>query len=170
MLANNVLLIVLRFLSFFFDLQLKMLYNGSFRNIYGEIDMVNNSEIKEAIEKIKNGHLTSIDLSANKMSDDVIRAIAEALKSPNCQLTSLYLRGSRGSRGSKISDAGARAIAEALKSPNCQLTSINLGWNEISDIGVCAIAEALQSLNCKLTSLDLCHNNIIVDPKNCTTR
>ena len=52
-------------------------------------------------------------------------ALAAALQSPHCRLTSLLLEGNR------LGDAGGVAVAAALQSPHCRLTSLLLSGNEL---------------------------------------
>ena len=81
--------------------------------------------------------VTSVDLRANSIGDDGVKAIAEALKI-NAVLTTLVLD------YNSIRDEGAIAIAEALK-VNAVLTELWLGGNNIGDTGANAIADALKS-------------------------
>ncbi|MEC7030953.1 MAG: hypothetical protein VXW87_04765, partial [Pseudomonadota bacterium] len=81
-------------------------------------------------------------------------ALAEALQSSKCQLTSLYLD------VAYIGDEGSNKLDESLQNPNCKLTTLHLQYNEVGFEEVKAFAKALQSTNCKLTSLDLSNNEI----------
>ncbi|MBL4773881.1 MAG: hypothetical protein JKX98_09900 [Alcanivoracaceae bacterium] len=48
-------------------------------------------ELKDTLEKIKNGELTSIDLAGNKLTDTGAKHLSKALLDANCKLTSLDL-------------------------------------------------------------------------------
>ena len=101
--------------------------------------------------------LTSLDLKNNYIGDAGAAAVAKALESERCLLTSLSLH------GSGIGEAGAVAVAKALGSGRCLLTSLDLTCNYIGDIGdagAVAVAKALESGRCLLTSLDLRDNDI----------
>jgi Ran GTPase-activating protein (RanGAP) involved in mRNA processing and transport len=80
--------------------------------------------------------------------------VCEALKSENCELTSLDLTGNR------ITDKDFEYLCEVLKSEHCKLTSLNLAYNEIGDQGIRYLRDALKSKKCKLTSLDLDFNKL----------
>jgi len=83
--------------------------------------------------------LTSLDLRANQLGDEGVRALVEL-----AQLTVLDLG------GNQITDDGARALAELGR-----LTSLALSTNRIGDDGARALAELRQ-----LTSLDLSANHV----------
>jgi Ran GTPase-activating protein (RanGAP) involved in mRNA processing and transport len=92
------------------------------------------------------GGLTALDLSANDIGDEEMRALA-ASSSLN-SLTALYLV------DSWVGDAGARAVAD---SPHLAgLTRLDLSGNQIGDAGAEALASS-PHLG-RLTHLDLSNN------------
>ena len=109
------------------------------------------NQYKELIHNIKLNLINSLNLAGNEISDDGVKAIAEALKE-NTSVTNLDLR------YTKIGDDGAKAIAEALKK-NTSVTNLDLSSNKISDEGAKAIAEAL-TVNTTITRLDIHKNQI----------
>ena len=114
------------------------------------------AEAQALAEALKNPNckLTSLYLDRNEIRATGAQALAEALKNPNCKLTSLHLH------DNLIDATGAQALAEALKNPNCKLTSLHFRSNRIGTAGIQALAEALKNPNCKLTSLHLGGNEI----------
>ncbi|MCD6035114.1 MAG: family protein 3-like [Rickettsiales bacterium] len=95
--------------------------------------------------------LTTLHLNDNKVGDEGVKALAEALKT-NKTLTTLYLD------WNKIGNTGAEALAEALKT-NKTLTALDLSCNDIGNMGAGAILEALRT-NKTLTTLHLGWNEI----------
>jgi hypothetical protein len=95
--------------------------------------------------------VTSVDLRANSIGDDGVKAIAEALKI-NAVVTKLLLF------RNNFGDDGAKAIAEALK-VNAVVTTLFLDNNNIGYEGAKAIAEALK-VNAVLTKLHLEYNSM----------
>ena len=97
-----------------------------------------------------NCKLNNLNLSDNAISDEGVKHLAEALTHSNCRLNRLNLSGNR-----RISNCGAKHLAEALTHSNCKLNSLNLSCNTIPDESVKHVAEILTHSNCKLNSLIL---------------
>ncbi len=140
------------------DEALEAIRNGTKTSINLVNDHIGNAGAKAIAEALKkNCTITSINLSRNNIDDTGAAAIADALKT-NQTLTSINLAGNR------FGNAGATAIANALKT-NQTLTSINLdgivffGCSKISNAGAKAIAEALKK-NHTITSINLSYNDI----------
>ena len=108
-------------------------------------------------KKCNHAKLRRLNLHGNRIEDEGVRHLTEALTHSNCKLNSLNL-----SRNS-IKNHGVKHLAEALTDSNCQLNSLNLSFNEISDEGVKHLAEALTHSNCKLNSLNLSSNIISIE-------
>jgi Ran GTPase-activating protein (RanGAP) involved in mRNA processing and transport len=79
-----------------------------------------------------NGALTSLDISNNRMGDDGVKLICEALKQ-NSSLKVLDLNASY-TRGGEIGPQGAQYLADML-SVNGGLTSIKMSGNDLTDSG-----------------------------------
>jgi Ran GTPase-activating protein (RanGAP) involved in mRNA processing and transport len=99
--------------------------------------------IMQALEK--NESVTDINLSANNIDDDSIKALLTTLQ-VNRFITALDLS------DNNIGDEGAEIISNALKM-NRSLISINLSGNPISSKGISALYTALES------------NHLIIDVK-----
>jgi Ran GTPase-activating protein (RanGAP) involved in mRNA processing and transport len=108
-------------------------------------------KLQKALEGIRNGSLTSLNLEWNNIGDEGAKALADAL-GKDSRLTSLGLF------GNSIGDEGAKALADAL-GKNSGLTSLYLGANNIGAEGAKALADALGK-DSSLTGLNLWHNNI----------
>lgn len=139
---------------------------------------IGDEEVIALAKALKNTNLQKLDLSNNRISDNGLKALLEALKSSrtlkelslnsiamsiegmrtlaqevaNSTLLKLYIGGNH------IGDDGAQLFAEALKS-NRYLTEMQLWRNDIMSSGAKAIAKALKS-NSVLQSLDLRMNEI----------
>ena len=96
--------------------------------------------------------LRSLNLSRNKITDDGVKYLADALKDSNCKINSLNLS------ENKITEKGVKYLADALKDSNCKLNSLNLASNVTAE-GVKYLADALKDSNCKLNSLHLPADN-----------
>ena len=106
-----------------------------------------------------NCKLNSLNLSDNNgISDEGVKHLGEALTDSDCKLNSLNLSDNNG-----ISDEGVKHLGEALTHSDCKLNSLNLSSSRISDEGVKHLAEALTHSNCKLNILNLSGNNGISD-------
>ena len=102
-----------------------------------------------------NCKLNSLNLSSGIIRDEGVKHLAEALTNSNCKLNSLKLS------SCIIRDEGAKHLAEALThSRNCKLNSLNLSFNIRRDEGVKHLAKALTQSNCKLNSLNLSSSGI----------
>ena len=101
-----------------------------------------------------NCKLSSLNLSQNKLTDEGVEYLAEALKESNCKLKSLNLW------TNNVTDKGVKCLAETLKDSNCKLNSLCVSKNGITDKGAKCLAEALKHSNCKLNSLNLWQNNV----------
>ena len=65
-------------------------------------------ELKDTLEKIKSGELTSVNLRNKDLNDEDAKHLSEALTSGNCKLTSLNLG------WNNLTDEGAKQMAIAL--------------------------------------------------------
>ena len=109
-------------------------------------------------KKCNDAKLRRLNLHGNRIQDEGVRHLTEALIHSNCKLNSLHLS------SSSISDEGVKHLAEALTHSNCKLNSLNLSSNHgISDEGVKHLAEALTHSNSKLNILNLSDNGGISD-------
>ena len=127
-------------------------------NLHGNrIDDEGVRHLTEALTH-SNCKLNSLNLSDNNgISDEGVKHLAEALTHSNCKLNSLNLSGIM----DLISDEGVfKQLAEALTHSNCELNSLNLSFSRISDEGVKHLGEALTHSNCKLNSLNLSSSRI----------
>ena len=112
--------------------------------------------VKHLAEALMNNNckLNRLDLANNNITDESVKHLAEALTNTNCKLNSLDLR------TTNITDEGVKYLAEALTKHNCKLNSLNLAGNNIIDEGAKHLAEALTNNNCKLNSLNLAGEKI----------
>ena len=98
-------------------------------------------------KKCNDAKLRGLNRHGNRIEDEGVRHLTEAITHSICKLNSLNL-----SRNS-INDEGVKHLAKALTHSNCKLSSLNLSSNyDISDEGVKHLAEALTHSNCKLNS------------------
>ena len=105
-------------------------------------------------KKCNDAKLRGLKLHCNRIKDEGVRHLTEALTYSNCKLNSLNLF------FDWISDKGVKHLAVALTHSNCKLNSLNLSFNRISDKGVKDLAVALTHSNCKLNNLNLSYNDI----------
>ena len=98
--------------------------------------------------------LRKLNLAFNKIKDEGVKILAEALTHVNCKLNSLNLS------LNDISNKGVTLLADALTHSNCKLTRLNLSDNSVNDNGVKDLAEALTHENCELTYLNLSGNQV----------
>ena len=115
----------------------------------------NEESLELKLERIRQGKLSSLDLSDNKIADaGVMHLCAEALTHSDSKLSDLNLK------GNCITDVGLMHLSNALSHSNCKLSNLNLYGNSITDTGVMHITQALTHSNCKLSNLDLSGNCI----------
>ncbi|XP_004597139.3 NACHT, LRR and PYD domains-containing protein 4 [Ochotona princeps] len=92
--------------------------------------------------------LTYLDLSANVLQDEGLRALSAALGRPSCPLQSLWLF------YCGITAAGCEALASIL--PGCQgLKNLQVGGNSLGDASMKPLCEALAHPSCRLEILGL---------------
>jgi Ran GTPase-activating protein (RanGAP) involved in mRNA processing and transport len=106
------------------------------------------------------GALTSLDISNNRMGDDGVKPICEALKQ-NSSLKVLDLNASKSNTSDgEIGPQGAQYLADML-SVNGGLTALDLSSNDLKDEGVSAVCKAIKSnKETKLASLNVKKNGI----------
>jgi len=105
-----------------------------------------------------NGALTSLAISNNRMGDDGVKPICEALRQ-NSSLKALDLNASQTS-GGEIGPQGAQYLADLL-SVNGALTSVDLGGNKLGDEGWGAIFAAIcGNKDSKIMSMDASSESI----------
>uniref|UniRef100_A0A8C8DCQ8 NACHT, LRR and PYD domains-containing protein 12-like n=1 Tax=Oryzias sinensis TaxID=183150 RepID=A0A8C8DCQ8_9TELE len=92
-------------------------------------------------------HLTELDLSWNQIQD--AKALSFGLKSPNCKLETLRLK------GCSLSEASCAVLGSALKSNPSRLTELDLSYNMVQDSGLKHLCGFLESPGCKLETLRL---------------
>ena len=103
-------------------------------------------------KKCNDAKLRRLNLHGNRIEDEGVRYLTEALTHSNCKLNSLNLS------SNIISKEGVKHLAKALIHSNCKLNSLNLSGNVINNKVVEHLAEALIHSNCKLNSLNLSSN------------
>eukprot|EP01050_Picozoa_sp_SAG11_P035883 SAG11_NODE_13374_length_658_cov_0.749553_2_plen_91_part_01 len=77
--------------------------------------------------------LNDLGQHENGESHPGIDRLSEALQSPTCQLTNLFLV------GCMVSSASGKALAAALQSPHCRLTTLDVSANRLCNEGGGAI-------------------------------
>ena len=97
-------------------------------------------------------HLTSLNVSSNRLGDEGIVLLCNALTSVNCRLTSLNVS------YSQWGEKGLKHLCDALTSSNCALTKLKVNGNGLGDGGIKELSEVLTNEFCTLTSLDICGN------------
>uniref|UniRef100_A0A8C5LGB5 NLR family, pyrin domain containing 14 n=1 Tax=Jaculus jaculus TaxID=51337 RepID=A0A8C5LGB5_JACJA len=101
---------------------------------------------------IENHSLVYLSLSTNKLLDDGVKLLCEALGNPECSLERLSLE------SCGLTEAACRDLSQALISNN-RLTHFCLAYNNVGDNGVKLLSDALEHPQCTLQSLVLrnCH-------------
>ena len=104
--------------------------------------------------KSRNCNLSTLSIRHNHMSNIRFAILCRVLQDPRCKVTTLSLC------DCFINDALLETLSEALSAPTCGITTLNLGNNVITDAGVERLSQALQEPSCKVTSVDLSTNRI----------
>jgi Ran GTPase-activating protein (RanGAP) involved in mRNA processing and transport len=102
-----------------------------------------------------NGALTELSIYGNRIGDEGVRAICEAIQSnKETKLASLYMG------FNKIGPVGATSVA-AMVAVTGGLTALDLSSNDLKDDGVSAVFKAIQNnKETKLASLNFSSNSI----------
>ncbi len=116
--------------------------------------MARNAAVIDAIRKLRNNTITTLDLSSQQINDTGAKLLADALRN-NSSLTRLNLS------SNQITEVGAAALTEVLQ-VNKSIIVFLFYDNQIGDLGATAIAQALK-INKTLDTLDL-NSNHIGDP------
>ncbi|XP_033999142.1 NLR family CARD domain-containing protein 3-like, partial [Trematomus bernacchii] len=91
-------------------------------------------------------HLRDLDLSKNDLKDSSVELLSSGLKSPNCRLEALRLR------GCMLSEISCSVLISALKS-NIHLKYLDLRFNTLKDSEVEQLRDLLESPDCRLQTL-----------------
>ncbi|XP_033996942.1 protein NLRC3-like [Trematomus bernacchii] len=105
-------------------------------------------EVVASALKSDPSHLRDLDLRKNPLLDSAVERLSSGLKSPNCRLEALRLR------GCMLSEISCSALISALKS-NIHLRDLDLSQNEMQDSGVELLRDLLESSDCRLETLSL---------------
>lgn len=106
--------------------------------------------LEKALQDIRDGKVTQVDLSFKGIGDDEAQKIADAIKASKA-VTSIVLR------NNNISAKGAKHIADAVKE-NKSVTDVDISYNSLGDEGVKHIAEAIKE-NKSITKIYVSSNN-----------
>uniref|UniRef100_A0A2K5ZDF8 NLR family pyrin domain containing 13 n=1 Tax=Mandrillus leucophaeus TaxID=9568 RepID=A0A2K5ZDF8_MANLE len=102
---------------------------------------------------LQNRSLAHLNLSKNRLGDEGVKFLCEALGRPDCNLQSLNLSGCSFTR------EGCRELAIALKH-NHNVKILDLGQNDLQDEGVKLLCEALKPSHRALHTLGLAKCNV----------
>ncbi|XP_023040088.2 NACHT, LRR and PYD domains-containing protein 13 [Piliocolobus tephrosceles] len=102
---------------------------------------------------LQNRSLAHLNLSKNRLGDEGVKFLCEALGRPDCNLQSLNLSGCSFTR------EGCRELANALRH-NHNVKILDLGQNDLQDDGVRLLCEALKPSHRVLHTLGLAKCNV----------
>ncbi|KXJ14139.1 NACHT, LRR and PYD domains-containing protein 3 [Exaiptasia diaphana] len=104
-------------------------------------------------------HFTDLNLSLNKITDQGVQYLSNALECNLNDLKKLKLATNR------ITQKGVSHIANTLKHKNCHLINLDLSNNEIIINKQCVqnLIDALKHENCHLKKLDLSNNKVTIE-------
>ncbi|XP_033080417.1 NACHT, LRR and PYD domains-containing protein 13 [Trachypithecus francoisi] len=102
---------------------------------------------------LQNRSLAHLNLSKNRLGDEGVKFLCEALGRPDCNLQSLNLSGCSCTR------EGCRELANALRH-NRNVKILDLGQNDLQDDGVKLLCEALKPAHRALHTLGLAKCNV----------
>ncbi|XP_062294400.1 NACHT, LRR and PYD domains-containing protein 14-like [Scomber scombrus] len=116
----------------------------------GPLNVVNESIAQDKqLQALKSSpaHLRGLDLSRNKLQDSDVKLLSDLLKSPDCRLEALQLR------GCSLSKISCASLAAALKSNPSHLRDLDLSENNLKDSDVKLLSDLKRSPRCRLEFL-----------------
>ena len=113
---------------------------------------------KELAKLLMEGGPVKLHIPENKITDQGLVALSEALTSGRCKLEALNIV-----LNNLLSPEGFLHLWETLKNRNCKLVCLRLGGNQLTDRVISQLCESLEHVNCKLTCLRIISEEVVTD-------
>ena len=113
---------------------------------------------KELTKLLKEGGPVELVITENKITDQGLIALLEAINADSCKLKKLNL-----AMNTSITPEALGLLCESLKERSCKLTHLNLGGLQLTDHVLTQLCESLQHVNSSLTYLKMTNDDFWTD-------
>ena len=113
---------------------------------------------KELTKLLKEGGPVGLVITENKITDQGLIALLEAINADSCKLKKLNL-----AMNTSITPEALGLLCESLKERSCKLTHLNLGGLQLTDNVLTQLCESLQHVNSSLTYLKMTNDDFWTD-------
>lgn len=114
------------------------------------INSLGDGGCKELTKLLKEGGPVKLVIPENKIADQGLIALVEAINTDSCKLKKLNLV-----LNTSITPEALAILCQALREKSSKLTHLNLGGLQLTDYVLTQLCESLQHVNCSLTHLRL---------------
>ena len=113
---------------------------------------------KELAKLLSEGGPVTLHVPENKITDQGLNALAQAITSDRCKLKELNII-----LNDLRSPEGLSNLWESFKNRNCKVIRLRLGGDQVTDKVISQLCDTMENVNCKLTKLSILSKEVATD-------